>query len=52
MWRCKRVSRLCSLEQLSGENMRVIEVVVNPDGSMTVKYNGFMSRVCFEEAKR
>jgi len=32
--------------------MREVQVVVNPDGSVTVKYAGFVGSACFEEAQR
>lgn len=29
-----------------------IEVIVENDGSITIRYNGFMGRACFDEATR
>jgi len=32
--------------------MREVEVIINEDGSVTIRYQGFRGQACFEEAKR
>lgn len=32
--------------------MKTVEVLVKPDGSVKVTYNGFVGEACFEEAKK
>jgi len=33
-------------------SMREVQVIVNPDGSVTIRYQGFQGQACFQEAEK